>query len=444
MTTSELLANPGNRVIVGTQFGDEGKGKAANSCNTDIFGRGQGSDNAGHTFVSEQGEEINTHLLPSGVTIPGKMNIIGHDTFINPISLAEEISHLRNAGYPISPSNLRISGKGHVVMPHHVQRDSLRENGAECQGTTKRGVAFVAADKMLREGLRMVSLVNEDPADLRKKAYEGMRSWIISDQNEHNLDIVRLAGREQAEERASAFIAACEFLKPYIDNTDALVQERLAAGQTITAEGAQAFGLDISMGKYPFVTSSNTMVMGLASGLGLTHKQIDLAIGAAKAIQSKVGGGKMVTAETDPRMIDVLRGRFGDIDAEYGKTSKRARDVGYLDLVLVRAAARANALDLISVSKIDVLRRCDTLKACVAYMLDGVEITELPEDANEIDRCTPVYEQFDPFTQDVRGETDYSKLPASLRRFIEFSEEYVGVPFGILGTGPANHEVIIR
>lgn len=445
MQTCELLQIPGNRHIIGTQYGDEGKGKGTNSSETDMYGRGNGGRNAGHTFVGENGEEINTHLLPSAINIPGKFNVIGHGTYVDPVGVMEEIQEVREAGYQVSPENLAISSMAHIVMPRHIALDSLNEQGAGKQGTTKRGIAFVAADKMRREGIRGISLLNESPADLKQLAYEGLRSWIVTDQDEYKPVTQQVATKEAAEEGATAFVKAVEQIKPYITETSSLVQTRLADGQTITAEGAQAFGLDINRGKYPYVTSSDTLVMGLASGLGLNHKQIGVAIGVAKAIQSKVGGGKMITEETDPRVIDILRGKRGEIDAEFGKSSERPRDVGNLDLVLLKIAAEANGLDMIVLNKLDVLNRyVDSIKVAIAYELDGKTLTTLPEDVKDLERCTPVYHEFAPFTEDIGGETDYDKLPKTLKNYVEFCEDYVGVPFAMLGTGPANDHVICR
>jgi adenylosuccinate synthase len=437
----------GNTALVGVSYGDEGKGKVSDLLAPihDMGGKGNGSNNAGHTFT-RNGVEVNAHQLPSTVN-EGKLSILGPGVFLNPVALVKEIAEMHAAGIEVTPDNLAISDRAHFTLPRHVALDELAEGGGKSQGTTKSGVRFVAGDKGLREGLRGCELIVLDTPQLKSLAYEGLRAWVLTDG--HDLSAARrLVGKQiDARERSENFASAVDALKPYITDTVSLLHERLEEGETILLEGAQAYGLDINYGKYPFNTSSDTTVSGLLSGMGMGFGQLNKAIGVAKALPSKVGKGPFVTRETDPAIEDSLRGQRGAVDGEYGKSTGRPREVGYLDLVQLKEAVRVNGFSEIALNKLDALERCeDEIKVAGAYDLDGKIIEDsVPARADDLARCEPVYVAYAPVPEgSIRGVKDYDKLPGSIKDMVGFIERKVGVAVTILGTGPNREDTIIK
>ena len=392
--------------VVGLQYGDEGKGKIVDNLaeTHDVVVRGNGGANAGHTIVLKNGEALALHQIPSGIAYPNTLNIIGNGCFVDPVSLNEEINDAIAKGIAIGPDNLAISKSAHLVLPLHKQKDAQRESGAKSQGTTKAGIAYVAADKALREGIR---------------------AEIIEQESTNTL--AEIAGQEFAE--------ASEKLKPFLCDSVELIQSQIK-NKSILVEGAQAFGLDINHGKYPYTTSSDTTVSGLLSGTGLNYKQVGRVIGVAKATPSKVGGGAFVTEIKDQKIADQTRGEKGNVDAEFGATTGRVRGVGYLDLVALKRAVQVNGVDEIALTKFDCLNRHgQTTKLAVAYEMDGNKITSPPSSDHELSRCKPIYQEFSTWEDNTSPEAE---------KYLKFVEKYLGIPVTMVGVGPGRNQLIIR
>lgn len=430
--------SPTTTIVVGTGYGDEGKGKVIDvlSAEFDVICRGQGGANAGHTFT-HKGQEVNTHQLPSGITNKNKLNIMGHGMFLDPVSLVKEIATVRALGLEISPKNLAISTTAHVVLPKHKFLDTLREQSKSGQGSTKSGISFVASDKVLRVGLRAHEF-SKPIGELETIAFDGLSQAAT----ENNIQLDKQT-KDTFKNQATDFAKSAKEIEPYLTNTKQLVRDEFESGKNILLEGAQAFGLDINHGKYPFVTSSETTTSGIASGVGLNHKQIGKVIGVVKAIPSKVGGGPFVTKISDDKIAALYRGNIKNVDGEFGKTTKRPRDIGYMDLVLLKEAVAINGIDEIALTKADVLNKEPYTNIATAYMLDGKEISTLPDSAEELSRCEPVYHTM-PTGGNIKGIQSFVDLNQDIKNIIEFIENYIGVPVTIIGTGPAGADTIVR
>ena len=334
---------------------------------------------------------------------PNTLNVVGNGCFLDPLRLVEAIESAKSKGVEISPKNLRISKTAHLVLPAHKQKDEKRESGEKSQGSTKAGIAFTAADKALREGVR--AEIIEQPDELEK------------------------IGDEQ-------FVSAARQLKDYLSDSVELIQEAIAQDKGVLLEGAQAFGLDINHGKYPFVTSSDTTVSGLMSGSGINYKQVGRVIGVAKATPSKVGGGPFVTKITDPQVAEQTRGQKGRVDSEFGATTGREREVGYLDLVALKRAIEVNGVDAIALTKFDcVNRHGDTTKIAIAYELNGEKITNPPSTSTELYACKPVYEELPTWQNDTSAEAE---------NYLKFIEDYLKVRVTMVGNGPGRNQLIVR
>ena len=393
--------------VVGLQYGDEGKGKIVDYLaeKSEVVIRANGGANAGHTIVLKNGQTLALHQIPSGITYDQTVNIIGNGCFVDPVKLAEEIKDAKSKGVKIDPDNFKVSKTAHLVLPAHKQKDAEREKGDKGQGTTKAGIAFTAADKSLREGIRAEAIAESTKDDL-----------------------IKLGGKEFAE-------ASFE-ISNYLCDSVELIQKLLSSGKTIMLEGAQAFGLDINHGKYPFVTSSDTTVSGLMSGSGINYKQIKKAVGVAKAIPSKVGGGPFVTIIRDEQVADRTRGEKGKVDSEYGATTGREREVGYLDLVALKRAVEVNGIDEIALTKFDCINRHgETTKVATAYEFKGQKITSPPGSGVELYECKPLYEQL---------PTWHDNSSAEAEKYIKFIEDYLKIPVTMLGVGPNREDLIVR
>jgi adenylosuccinate synthase len=410
--------------IVGLQYGDEGKGKIVDLLaeKHDVVVRGNGGSNAGHTIVLSSGKTLALHQIPSGIAYPEKLNIIGNGCYFDPVKLASEIKDALDKGIEVSPANLKISKMAHIVLPVHKAKDALREGGVGAQGSTKSGIAFVASDKYLREGIRAETVLNKSEKELYEIAYSGLMEL----------------GEAKAQAAAQATEFALEALKlgEYIVDTVELIQTQIESGKKILVEGAQAFGLDINHGKYPYTTSSDTTVPGLLSGTGLNYKQVEKVIGVAKAIPSKVGGGHFVTEIKDEKLAAQSRGEKGKVDSEYGATTGRERAVGYLDLVALRRAVEVNGIDELALTKFDCIgRHGSTTKMAVAYSLNGQIIKSPPSSNEELANCEPIYKEFLTWQDHESDEAE---------QYIGFINNYLGIPIIMLGTGPNRNDITFR
>jgi adenylosuccinate synthase len=424
-------------IVVGLQRGDEGKGRFVDLIASDysMIARGNGGANAGHTVMPDGGKPLALHQIPSGITYPNKLNIIGNGVYVDANRLIEEINHVENYGFAVSPKNLIISDSAHLVFPHHIELDSIREDGHKAQGSTRSGVAYVAADKYLREGLRFES--SNTPKLLKEHAINGMAQV--------NLDLEQKYSPDQIEGIVNQWLKNIERLKPFMADTVQLINQRLNQGEPILAEGAQAFWLDINHGMYPAVTSSSTTVTGLLDGLGVSPKHLGRVTGVAKSIKSHVGGGPFVTEIKDQQLADNIRGSFGLADSEYGATTKRPRRVGYLDLVELRSAIEINGVDELALSKLDhVPRYGKTIQLATSYIYNSKELFTAPSSALALNECTPNYISLNNWASDISTISEFSDLPTEAARFVNLLEKELGIIITKIGVGPRRNQVIKR
>ena len=426
-------------VVIGLQRGDEGKGRFVDLVAGDyaIIARGNGGANAGHTVVPDGMEPLALHQVPSGIAYPNKLNIIGGGVYLDPSLLNSEIADIRAAGIEVSSKNLLISDTAHLVMPHHVGFDSLREKSDQAQGSTKSGIAYVASDKYLREGVRLESIAQ--PKILKQRAIDG-----LNELNSH-LSESDKKSKSEIEKIVNEWLQDATSLAQYMADTVEIINDKLESGQKVLAEGAQAYWLDINHGMYPAVTSSSTTVSGLIDGLGVSAKHLGKVTGVAKAVKSHVGGGPFVTEIHDNTLAETLRGPFGKTDSEYGKTTRRPRRMGYPDLVELRNAVRGNGIDELALSKLDhVPRYGQPLKIAVSYSLNGKKKSTAPTSVFQLEACEPNYIIKDNWTDDLSGVRNYQDLPKAAKSIVELYESELAVTITKIGVGPNRNQVIIK
>lgn len=417
-------------VIVGLQRGDEGKGRFVDLAagEYDVIARGNGGANAGHTVVPEGLEPIALHQIPSGIAYPGKLNVIGGGVYLDPRRLREEKTAVEAAGLKVTKDNLAISNTAHLVLPHHIELDAARESGDKGQGSTKAGIAFVARDKYLREGVRLEAI--EDPKALHAIVVEGLAQTTNLSQKE--IDAV-----------AADFIAATEALRPFMADTTEILNDRLDAGQRVLAEGAQAYWLDINHGMYPYVTSSATTTAGLLDGLGVAPGRLGKVMGVAKVVKSHVGGGPFVTEILDEELAERIRGPQGAVDSEYGATTQRARRVGYPDLVELRSAVRTNGVNELFLSKMDHVGRFGkSMKVAVGYELAGAPRVTAPSSAAQLEQCVPVYTELPTSSIDISMVRERADLPVETEQLVRLFEESLNVSVAKIGVGPGRNQFV--
>jgi len=423
-----------NVIVVGSQWGDEGKGKVVDlyAREADVIVRFQGGNNAGHTLVVN-GKKTILHLVPSGILHPGKTCIMGNGLVINPRVLLEEIDTL-NAEEAISAdTDLFISERAHVIMPYHMRYDLAREKlkGNKKIGTTGRGIGPAYEDKMARTGIRMCDLMNETM----------LKERIASNLDEKNFYLTQYCGEKplDAQEIFDEYCGYIERLRPHITDTSVIVSEKIGEGKSVLFEGAQGAHLDIDYGTYPFVTASNTIAGAATTGAALGPTSINAVIGICKAYTTRVGQGPFVT-----ELNDDMGNRIRDIGQEYGATTGRPRRCGWLDTVVVRQAIRLSGITGLAVTKLDVLTGIDPLRMCVGYRTDtGVSPDYVPADLGMLERCEPVYEEFDGWTEDISRAAKREDLPPQAERYLQRLEELTGVPLCLVSVGPGRDETIV-
>jgi adenylosuccinate synthase len=418
-------------VVVGTQWGDEGKGKL-----TDLLAkemamvvRYQGGHNAGHTVVVD-GDTFALQLLPSGILYPFITPVIGNGVVVDPAVLLEEIDVLTAKG--IDCSRLKVSGNAHLILPYHQELDRVAERflGKAALGTTRRGIGPAYADKAARVGLRVQDLL--DPKIFRQKLDVALK--------EKNLVLAKVYNRLalSADEIADRYIGElAPRIEPMIADTVHLVHEALGAGQHVLFEGAQATFLDVDHGTYPFVTSSNPVAGGACTGAGVGPRDIQRVIGIAKAYVTRVGSGPFPTEledETGDLLVD--RGQ------EFGTNTGRRRRTGWFDAVMMRQAVRLNSLSDIALTKLDVLDVFDTVRVCVAYEVDGVRHDHVPYHQSVLHKVKPVYEDLPGWKTNLAEVTTPAQLPAAARDYIAFLAEQSGVPVSYVGVGPGREQTL--
>jgi len=425
--------------IIGGQRGDEGKGRFVDLVANDytVIARGNGGSNAGHTVVPEGMLPVALHQIPSGIAHPGKLNVIGTGVYLDPRRLANEIAELEKASMEVSPKNLVVSDTAHLVMPHHQALDALREGGHKAQGSTQSGIAYVAGDKYLREGLRVESLNN--PKLLFDHAFEALKAV--------NATLPKKDQRPEADIRKEIedWVKASQELLPFVADTVAIMNDRLYQGEYVLGEGAQAFWLDINHGMYPSVTSSSTTVAGLIDGLGVAPKYVEKVSLVVKSVKSHVGGGPFVTEIKDTELAAVLRGDPNATDGEYGKTTQRPRRIGYPDLVELKNAIRVNGADELLLSKLDHLPRYGKeVKVATAYNYQGKERHSAPSSAAALFDCEPIYQTLPTWEGDISKVRDFDKLPPEAAAFVKLIETETDIPVTKVGVGAERNQVILR
>ncbi len=419
-----------NTLVIGSQWGDEGKGKVIDFLteDADIVVRSQGGSNAGHTVIAH-GKKYVLHLVPSGILWTGKLNIIGNGVVINPTSLVEEMAYLRDLGVEITPQNLLLSDRAHVVLPLHKEIDAAQEEalGDHKIGTTKQGIGPTYADKVRRIGIRMADLM--DATHL-----EAVLQARITTANE---ELVRLGhAAVDPQETLSAVMAAAEQLRPHITNTIPVLNQALKAGKNILFEGAQGAMLDIDFGTYPYVTSSNTSAGGCCTGSGVPPTGIDKIIGVCKAYTTRVGAGPFVSE--DARLADYLHG----LGREFGATTGRPRRCGWADGVVLRFSAMFNGFDEMAMTNLDGLDACQEIKICTGYKLGDQTLDVPPALISEWEKCTPIFETLPGWMQDTTQCTSWEELPPRCRDFVKRFGEIIGCPVGSVGVGPDRSQTL--
>lgn len=419
-----------NTLVIGSQWGDEGKGKVIDFLTetANYVVRSQGGSNAGHTVIAN-GKKYILHLVPSGILWESKVNVIGNGVVINPTALVDEINYLRDLGVSITPQNLLISDRAHVVLPIHKEIDAAQEEalGDQKIGTTKQGIGPTYADKARRIGIRMVDFV--DP--VRLKSVLEARITTAND------ELARL-GWPKADPQITldAVMAAADVLRPHITNTIPVLYKATQEGKTILFEGAQGAMLDIDFGTYPFVTSSNTSAGGCCTGSGVAPTKIDKIIGVCKAYTTRVGAGPFVTENDE--IADYLHG----LGREFGATTGRPRRCGWTDGVVLRFSAMFNGFDEMAMTNLDGLDERATIKICTAYRM-GDQILEYPPALLEDwEKCEPIYEELPGWQQDISKCTTWEELPENCKAYVKRFGEIVGCPVGSVGVGPDREQTI--
>lgn len=418
-------------VVVGTQWGDEGKGKVTDllSDHMQMVVRFQGGNNAGHTIVYD-GETLKLHLIPSGILYPHIVPVIGNGVVIDPEVLIEEMDNLRLMD--IDAERLRISYNSHVILPYHVRLDGLVEEarGGKSLGTTLRGIGPTYADKSSRSGIRMQDMI--DPAVLREKIRQAVE--------EKNRLITGVYGGDplDAGEVAEKYVGYADRLRPCLADTGLLVNQALGEGKNVLFEGAQGLLLDLDHGTYPYVTSSNTMAGAVCPGAGVGPKDIDDVIGVTKAYVTRVGSGPFPT-EQDNEIGHTMQ----EVGGEFGTTTGRRRRCGWFDMVILRYAVRLNTLTGLAITKLDVLSGFDTLKVCVAYRKGAETIEDFPQLGEAFAACEPVYEELPGWKRDISGIKRLEDLPVEARDYLQFIQERSGVPISLVSVGPERQQTIL-
>lgn len=418
-----------NVALVGTQWGDEGKGKVVDwlAERFDVVARYQGGNNAGHTVIFDGQTQV-LHLVPSGILRPGKVCVIGNGVVVDPRALFEEIDRLEEQGVS-TQGRLFVSERAHLILPYHhgIELGAERRRGDDKIGTTSRGIGPCYQDKMARAGIRAVDCA--DPDVLARKVRSNLE--VVNDLLHH------LYGSDpfDADEIIQEYNAWGERFRDYLADTSLLLNDAMAEGKSILFEGAQGTHLDVDHGTYPFVTSSNATAGGVCSGLGIGPNRVDGVIGVTKAYTTRVGAGPMPT-ELDDEVGEQLRAT----GKEFGATTGRPRRCGWFDSVAARYASRVNGIDALVVTKLDVLDGIDPMRICVAYEIDGVRHDEMP--AILPDQAVPIYEELPGWSEDTSSARSIEELPENARAYLRRLERLAGAPIGMISNG-ADREAIM-
>lgn len=419
-----------NTILIGAQWGDEGKGKIIDvlTLEANIVVRSQGGNNAGHTVI-HRGTKYILHLIPSGILRRGKVCVIGNGVVIDPIALVAEIAGLRRLGVTVG-RNLLISNCAHLVLPYHRVLDEQRElrKGVAKIGTTKRGIGPAYGDKAARTGLRVSDLMQ--PRLFSKK---------LEAKIQENNSILKALGANSIDfdETNKNYLAAAEFLRPFVANTVVYLHQALQRGKEILFEGAQGTFLDIDHGTYPYVTSSNTTAGGACTGSGVPPHRMDLVLGVMKAYTTRVGEGALPTEDSDLAEMLHKMGR------EFGATTGRPRRCGWFDAVATRYATMINGIDQLAITNLDGLDTVDPIRVCVGYRLNGKGLSVPPCDAAQLQSCEPIYQEMAGWKRSTQSAKKLSDLPKQARAYVKSIAELTGARLKMISVGPARGQTII-
>ncbi|MGM7637480.1 adenylosuccinate synthase [Bacillus sp. Hm123] len=418
-------------VVVGTQWGDEGKGKITDflSENAEVVARYQGGNNAGHT-IKFNGVTYKLHLIPSGIFYKEKICVIGNGMVVDPKALIQELKYLQDQN--VSTDNLRISNRAHVILPYHLKIDEVEEarKGDNKIGTTKKGIGPAYMDKAARIGIRMADLLD-------RKAFEEKLTRNLEEKNRLLERFYETEGFK-IEDILDEYYEYGQQIKQYVCDTSVVLNDALDEGRRVLFEGAQGVMLDIDQGTYPFVTSSNPVAGGVTIGSGVGPTKINSVVGVAKAYTSRVGDGPFPT-----ELHDEIGQQIREVGREYGTTTGRPRRVGWFDSVVVRHARRVSGLTDLSLNSIDVLTGIETVKICVAYRYNDQVIEEYPANLNILAECTPIYEELPGWTEDVTSCKTLSDLPVNARHYVERVSQLTGIPLSTFSVGPDRNQTNI-
>lgn len=420
------------KVVIGAQWGDEGKGKIVDilAGESDVVVRSSGGNNAGHT-VEANGQQYKLHLMPSGIINPGTLCIVGNGVVVDPKVLLGEIDMLASRG--VSADNLRIDLRAHIIMPYHLQMDELAEKarGKGDIGTTKSGIGPCYMDKAERSGIRMCDLLDKDIFAQKVRGNLYIKNQIIE----------KVYGGKalDAEAVIAEYSGYAERLRKYAADTTILTYQAIKAGKKVLFEGAQGTLLDIDLGTYPYVTSSHPISGGVCVGAGIGPTLIDECVGVAKAYTTRVGKGPFPT-----ELFDETGNLIRERGNEFGTTTGRPRRCGWLDAVILKYSVRTSGLTSIALNKIDTLSDIGTLKICVGYRKDGEVMDEFPASLEELAKCEPVYEEMPGWEGDLTSITRYEDLPENAKAYVARLEELIGCRVSMVGVGPGREQNLVR
>ncbi len=419
-------------IVLGAQWGDEGKGKMTDYLaeSAEVVVRFQGGNNAGHT-VEVGDRQYKLHLIPSGILHDDKLNVIGNGVVVDPKALFEEISYLEGEGVKVTPEKLIVSDRAQLIMPYHKVLDALKEKarGKNDIGTTGKGIGPCYTDKVERCGIRVCDLLHE----------EVFESLLRDNMKAKNAYITKVLGGEalDVEEILKEYKVYAEKIRPFVKDTSVAVYNSIKADKNVLFEGAQGMLLDIDHGSYPYVTSSNTTAGGVSNGVGVGPTMITNAIGIAKAYTTRVGKGPFPT-ELEDETGEWIRQK----GHEYGVTTGRSRRCGWLDLVIVKSAARVSGLTSLAVTKIDTLAGLEKLKVCVGYKLNGEVIDYFPASLEDVAACEPIYEEFDGWDDSVADARSYEELPENAKIYLKRIEEFTETRISYISVGPKRDQTM--
>lgn len=411
-------------VVVGTQWGDEGKGKITDYLaeKAEVVARYQGGNNAGHTIVFN-GKKYKLHLIPSGIFYKDKICVIGNGMVVDPKALVQELEYLH--GHGVSTDNLRISDRAHLILPYHLKLDRVEEasKGTNKIGTTGKGIGPAYMDKAARIGIRMADLMDRDEFERKLKRN-------LEEKNRMLEKVYETEGFT-VESILDEYLEVAEKIRPYVTDTSVVLNDAIDAGKRVLFEGAQGVMLDIDQGTYPFVTSSNPVAGGVCIGSGVGPTKIHQVVGVAKAYTTRVGDGPFPT-----ELNNEIGNQIREVGKEYGTTTGRPRRVGWFDSVVVRHARRVSGITGLSLNSLDVLTGIESLKICTAYKYKGEIINSYPANLNVLAECEPVYEELPGWMEDITGVKTLEELPETARHYIERVSFLTGIPIATFSVGP--------